>query len=119
MLDGVLKTARLLGGLAMEIKAMAHKPNTFTWEWEDAETGEIRTFEIDLSDLSSKSDESEVREIILNRKLRLDDYENLIGSRLSRTRNRTNDAFDNTESGECKYEKPLDREARHSNSDGE
>lgn len=54
---------------------MADKPKTFTWEWEDAETGEIRTFEIDLSDLSSESDESEVREIILNRKLRLDNYE--------------------------------------------
>jgi hypothetical protein len=51
---------------------MADKPNTFSWEWEDAETGLIRTVEITLPDLRSESDESEVREIILNRKLRLD-----------------------------------------------
>lgn len=54
---------------------MADKPKTFTWEWEDPETGSIRAFEIDLSELCSESDDSEVREIILNRKLRLDDYE--------------------------------------------
>ena len=65
-------TTRLLDGSAQEIQAMADKPHTFSWEWEDAETGEIRTFEIDLSGLRSESDESEMREIILNRRLRLD-----------------------------------------------
>lgn len=69
------QTARLLDGLAVEIQTVADKSKTFTWEREDAETGEIQTFEIDLSALSSESDEGEVREIILNRKLRLDDYE--------------------------------------------
>lgn len=50
---------------------MDDEPRTFSLEWED-ETGLIRTIEIRLPDLHIESDESEVREILLNRKLRLD-----------------------------------------------
>jgi hypothetical protein len=63
---------RPLDGLAVEYEAMADKPKSVTWEWEDEETGEIRTFEIALPNLDIEDDSSEVREIILDRKLRLD-----------------------------------------------
>jgi len=51
---------------------MADNPKSITWEWEDPETGLIRTFEIALPNFEIDDDSSEVREIILDRKLRLD-----------------------------------------------
>lgn len=54
---------------------MEDQLKTFTWEWEDGETGEIRTIEIAMPDLDRDYDPSESREIILDRKLRLDDVE--------------------------------------------
>jgi len=54
---------------------MKDKSKTFTWEWEDAETGVIRTIEIAMPDLDRDYDPSESQEIILDRKLRLDDVE--------------------------------------------
>ena len=44
-------------------------------EWEDGETGLIRTIEISMPNLDRDYDPSESREIILNRKLRLHNVE--------------------------------------------
>ena len=38
---------------------MEDKSKTFTWEWEDGETGEIRTIEIAMPDLDRDYDPSE------------------------------------------------------------
>jgi hypothetical protein len=54
---------------------MEDKSKTFTWEWEDGETGLIRTIEIPMPNLDRDYDPSESREIILDRKLRLDNVE--------------------------------------------
>ena len=54
---------------------MKKKSKTFTWEWEDAETGEIRTIKIPMPNLDRDYDPSESREIILDRRLRLDNVE--------------------------------------------
>jgi hypothetical protein len=51
---------------------MEDKSKTFTWEWEDGETGEIRTIKIPMPNLDRDYDPSESREIILDRKLHLD-----------------------------------------------
>ena len=50
---------------------MEDKSTTFTWEWEDGETGEIRTIKIPMPDLDRDYDPNKSREIILDRKLRL------------------------------------------------
>ena len=42
---------------------MDDKSKTFTWEWEDGETGEIRTIKIPMPDLDRDYDPSESREI--------------------------------------------------------
>ena len=47
---------------------MEEKSKTFTWEWEDGETGEIRTIKIPMPDLERDYDPSESREIILDSK---------------------------------------------------
>jgi hypothetical protein len=54
---------------------MEDKLKTFTWEWEDGETGEIRTIKIPMPNLERDYDSSESREIILDRKPRLDNVE--------------------------------------------
>jgi hypothetical protein len=54
---------------------MEDKSKTFTWDWEDGETGKIRTIEIGMPDLDRDYDPSEPQEIILDRKLRLDNVE--------------------------------------------
>ena len=54
---------------------MKDKSKTFTWDWEDGETGEIRTIEIAMPDLDRDYDPSESREILLDRKLDLDNVE--------------------------------------------
>jgi len=54
---------------------MEDKSKTFTWEWEDGETGEIRTIKIPMPNLDRDYDPSESREIILDRKPRLDNVE--------------------------------------------
>ena len=54
---------------------MEDKSKTFTWEWEDGETGEIRTIEIAMPDLDRDFDPSELQEILLDRKLDLDNVE--------------------------------------------
>ena len=54
---------------------MEDKSKTFTWEWEDGETGLIRTITIPMPNLDRDYDQSESREIILDRKLRLDNME--------------------------------------------
>ena len=54
---------------------MKTKSKTFTWEWEDAETGLIRTIEIAMPDLDRDYDPSEAREILLDRKLDLNNVE--------------------------------------------
>jgi len=50
---------------------MKDKSKTFTWEWEDAETGVIRTIEVAIPNLDRDYDPSESREILLDRKLDL------------------------------------------------
>ena len=54
---------------------MEDKSKTFTWEWEDGETGLIRTIEIPMPNLDRDYDPSKSREIILDRKPRLDNVE--------------------------------------------
>ena len=54
---------------------MESRSKTFTWDWEDGETGVIRTIEIPMPDLDRNYDPSESGEIILDRKLRLDNVE--------------------------------------------
>ena len=54
---------------------MKEKANMFTWDWEDGETGEIRTIKIPMPNLDRDYDPSEPREIILDRKLCLDNVE--------------------------------------------
>ena len=54
---------------------MEDKSKTFTWEWEDGETGEIRTIKIPMPNLDRDYGPSESREIILDRKPRLDNVE--------------------------------------------
>ena len=54
---------------------MKDKSKTFTWDWEDGETGEIRTIEIPMPDLDRDYNRSESREILLDRKLDLDNVE--------------------------------------------
>ena len=54
---------------------MEDKSKTFTWEWEDGETGEIRTIKIPMPNLDRDYDPSESREITLDRKPRLDNRE--------------------------------------------
>ena len=54
---------------------MKDNSKTFTWEWEDAETGVIRTIEIAMPDLDRDYDPSESREILLDRKLDLGNVE--------------------------------------------
>ncbi len=56
---------------------------------EDAETGVIRTIEIAMPDLDRDYDPNESQEIILDRKLRLDNVESRTGSRSSRRENLT------------------------------
>ena len=68
---------------------MKDKSKTFTWDWEDGETGEIRTIEIAMPDLDRDYDPRESREILLDRKLRLDNVESRTGSRSSRRENLT------------------------------
>jgi hypothetical protein len=68
---------------------MEDTSKTFTWEWEDGETGEIRTIKIPMPNLDRDYDPSESREIILDRKLRLDNVEMPTGSRSSRRANLT------------------------------
>jgi hypothetical protein len=46
---------------------MEDKSKTFTWEWEDGETGEIRTIKIPMPNLDRDYDPRESREIILDR----------------------------------------------------
>ena len=43
---------------------MKDKSKTFTWEWEDGETGVIRTIEIAMPNLDRDYDPSESREIL-------------------------------------------------------
>ena len=54
---------------------MKEKSKIFTWEWEAAETGVIRTSEIAMPDLDRDYDPGESREILLDRKLDLDNVE--------------------------------------------
>jgi hypothetical protein len=54
---------------------MEDKSKTFTWEWEDGETGVIRTIKIPLPNLDRDYDPSGSHEIILDRQRRLDDRE--------------------------------------------
>ena len=54
---------------------MEDKSKTFTWEWEDGETGLIRTIKIPMPGLDRDYDPSKSREIILDRKPRLDNVE--------------------------------------------
>ena len=49
---------------------MEDKSKTFTWEWEDGETGLIRTIKIPMPNLDRDYDPSESHEIILDRKPR-------------------------------------------------
>jgi len=57
------------------VDAMKDKSKTFTWDWEGGETGEIRTIEIPMPDLDRDYDPSESREILLDRKIDLDNVE--------------------------------------------
>ena len=50
---------------------MEDKSKTFTWEWEDGETGLIRTIEIPMPNLDRDYDPRESSEIILDQQLRL------------------------------------------------
>lgn len=68
---------------------MEDQSKTFIWEWEDGETGLIRTIKIPMPDLDRDYDPSESREIILDRKPRLDHREIRTGSRSSRRENLT------------------------------
>jgi hypothetical protein len=61
--------------IEVETDTNGRQSKTFTWEWEDGETGEIRTIKIPMPDLDRDYDPSESREIILDRKLRLDNVE--------------------------------------------
>ena len=54
---------------------MEDESKTFIWEWEDAETGLIRTIKIPMPNLDRDYDPSESHEIILDRKPRLDKVE--------------------------------------------
>ena len=54
---------------------MKDKSKRFTWDWEDGETGVIRTIEIAMPNLDRDYDPSESQEIILDRKLRLANVE--------------------------------------------
>jgi len=54
---------------------MEDEPKMFIWEWEDGETGLIRTIKIPMPNLDRDYDPSESREIILDRKPRLDNVE--------------------------------------------
>ena len=54
---------------------MKDESKMLIWEWEDGETGEIRTIKIPMPNLNRDYDPSESREIILDRKPRLDDRE--------------------------------------------
>lgn len=54
---------------------MEDKSKTFTWEWEDGETGLIRTIKIPTPNLDRDYDPSESHEIILDRKPRLENRE--------------------------------------------
>ena len=54
---------------------MEDKSKTFTWEWEDGETGLIRTIKIPMPNLDRDYDPSESHEIILDRKPRLENRE--------------------------------------------
>ena len=68
---------------------MEDKSKTFTWEWEDGETGEIRTIKIPMPDLDRDYDPSESREIILDRKPRWTTWKCRTGSRSSLPENLT------------------------------
>jgi hypothetical protein len=50
---------------------MKDKSKTFTWDWEDGKTGEIRTIEIAMPDLDRDYDPSESRENPSRSKARL------------------------------------------------
>ena len=54
---------------------MEDESKMFIWEWEDGETGLIRTIKIPMPNLGRDYDPSESREIILDRKPRLDNVE--------------------------------------------
>ena len=54
---------------------MEDESNMFIWEWEDDETGLIRTIKIPMPNLDRDYDPSESREIILDRKPHLDNRE--------------------------------------------
>lgn len=54
---------------------MKDTSKTFKWDWEDGETGVIRTIEIAMPDLDRDYDPSESHEIILDRKPRLENRE--------------------------------------------
>ena len=54
---------------------MEDESKMFIWEWEDDETGLIRTIKIPMPNLNRDYDPSESREIILDRKPRLDNVE--------------------------------------------
>ena len=54
---------------------MEDKSKTFSWEGEDGETGLIRPIKIPMPNLDRDYDPSESREIILDRKPRLDHRE--------------------------------------------
>ena len=54
---------------------MEDKSKTFTWEWDDGETGEIRTIKIPMPNLDRDYDPGESQELILDRKLHLDNME--------------------------------------------
>ncbi|HJP91343.1 MAG TPA: hypothetical protein VJ875_05275 [Pyrinomonadaceae bacterium] len=51
---------------------MEDESKMFIWEWEDDETGLIRTIKITMPNLDRDYDPSESQEIILDRKLSLD-----------------------------------------------
>jgi hypothetical protein len=54
---------------------MEDESKMFIWEWEDDETGLIRTIKIPMPNLNRDYDPSESRDIILDRKPRLDNRE--------------------------------------------
>ena len=68
---------------------MEDKSKTFTWEWEDGETGLIRTIKIPMPNLDRDYDPGESHEIILDRKPRLENREMPDWSRSSRRENLT------------------------------
>ena len=45
----LIKRRRQANQIGVETEAMEDKPKTFKWEWEDGETGEIRTIEIAIT----------------------------------------------------------------------